>query len=305
MYRNRSFRAAFTLVELLVVIAIIGVLVSLLLPAVQQAREAGRRMQCGNNLKQLGVALHTYAEAHGVLPPGGMCDNELSWLVMILPMTERQSLYDQFSLVAGPYEGSGGTGPGKNEHALNRIPTFLCPTASSDLANYNPERIPPNTGTFPYTTHYYGVMGPIGTNPVTGSAYTSDSRGSAYASIAQQGMLYNDSSVRFAQVTDGLSKTFLIGETSWTGYDRYRSWVRGCDPYSNGLAMAAAKNARYQPSGFSNIGAFNEGAFGSNHPGGVHFLNADGSLVFLSENVDFETFLGLSSRNGGEPVQLD
>src|SRR6187401_3085395 len=87
----------FTLVELLVVIAIIGVLVALLLPAVQAAREAARRMSCQNNLKQLGLACHNYADIVGVLPPAGTSSNEFSWCVHILPFIEQKNLYDQFN----------------------------------------------------------------------------------------------------------------------------------------------------------------------------------------------------------------
>src|SRR6059036_1967376 len=99
----RHLRSAFTLVELLVVIAIIGVLVALLLPAVQAAREAARRAQCSNNLKQLSLALHNYENTHNTLPPAGIDSNQMSWTVLLLPFFEQQALYDQFNFNKGSW----------------------------------------------------------------------------------------------------------------------------------------------------------------------------------------------------------
>src|SRR6188474_2683919 len=101
--RYVSLRRAFTLVELLVVIAIIGVLVALLLPAVQAAREAARRMSCSNNLKQLSLALHNYEDTHKTLPPAGIDSNQMSWTVLLLPYMEQKPLYDQFNFNKGAW----------------------------------------------------------------------------------------------------------------------------------------------------------------------------------------------------------
>ena len=115
----RGNRSGFTLVELLVVIAIIGILIALLLPAVQAAREAARRSQCANNLKQLALSLHNYSDTFKSFPPAGITTNQLSWHVFVLPFIEQTSLHDQFSFVQGTFRDSG-----KQEHGLNRIAGF-------------------------------------------------------------------------------------------------------------------------------------------------------------------------------------
>src|SRR5215216_5717465 len=127
----RRERPGFTLVELLVVIAIIGVLVALLLPAVQAAREAARRMQCSNHLKQLSLALHNYESTHLTLPPAGIDSNQMSWVVLTLPFIEQGNLYSQFNFNAGGW------------NAFNRItlvkrvkiPALLCPSLATPKDN--------------------------------------------------------------------------------------------------------------------------------------------------------------------------
>ena len=148
-------RKAFTLVELLVVIAIIGILVALLLPAIQAAREAARRSECGNKLKQIALALQNYHDTYKTLPCGGWQDTQMSWLVSVLPFVEQQTLFDQFIFTTGAY-----TQTGKNALAANPIPAYLCPSGVIKMSQ--------ETTTL-YTTHYYGNMGPKGINPVTGT----------------------------------------------------------------------------------------------------------------------------------------
>ncbi len=296
-------RCAFTLVELLVVIAIIGILIALLLPAVQSAREAARRMQCSNNLKQIGLALHNYHAALKVLPPGGLRDNQLSFLVMLLPYVEQTPLYEQANFNAGTYFGTG-----KLNLALSGIPVLLCPScpqthSNLDLYNYEeywPSKDPNGQNT--YTTHYVGVMGPLGVNPYTDEEYDRIVYGNTNCGdIATQGVLYDGSRVRFAQITDGLSNTFAAGEVSWQGYAKYRAWVRG----SCASCIAATKNVFapinvHSTSGANQYGYFNDGDFGSEHPGGAQFLLADGSVHFVSENVDLNILYATASRNGQE-----
>lgn len=162
-------RRGFTLIELLVVIAIIAILIALLLPAVQQAREAARRTQCKNHLKQIGLALHNYHDRHTTFPIGVTDYNgQVSWHVYILPDMDQAPLYQQFQFVSSVY----GLAP-NGKFCTVRIPTFLCPSGSVTLSPR--ERWPdPRDGNTvdpvrpTETTHYYGVLGPLGPNPYAG-----------------------------------------------------------------------------------------------------------------------------------------
>ncbi len=293
--------------ELLVVIAIIGILIALLLPAVQAAREAARRLQCANNLKQLGLALHNYHAAHRTLPPGGVTSNGLSYIVMLLPYLEQKALYDQFDFNAGEYwitpSGGSGTSNGKIEHSLNRLDAILCPSCNEDrskLSNYK-ERIPPNeSGVDPHTTHYYGISGPLGMNPTSGGQYKTEEP-ATHGVQATEGVLYKDSRVRFEDIKDGTSNTFLLGEISWNGYETYRTWIRGST--LGGAAMGSCKSVQY-PINAGLTYSFNSGSFGSQHPGGAQFALCDGSVTFISESIDHAAFLSTASRNGGEVYPL-
>jgi prepilin-type N-terminal cleavage/methylation domain-containing protein/prepilin-type processing-associated H-X9-DG protein len=298
-----AVRRAFTLIELLVVIAIIAILIGLLLPAVQKVREAAAMTKCRNNVKQLALALQNFHDVNKHFPPGGNSSNELSWHVFVLPYIEQDVLYKQFNLSAGTFDGSNGTGPGKNALAANRIDGFLCPSCTVETmlndANVDtPELI--NGVIYPYTTHYYGVMGPKGVNPVTGANYlVSNSPAATHGGFSQQGILGRDTKVAFKDIIDGSSNTFLIGEISWYSQavgSRYRSWVRGCDtaPACGGCRnIATSINT---PS----IATFNDIAFGSMHPHGTHFAMADGSVRFVTEDVALSLLLSTASRNGGE-----
>ncbi len=289
--------SGFTLVELLVVITIIGILIALLLPAVQAAREAARRLHCANNLKQLGLALHNYHAALGSFPPGGMSDNELSYIVLLLPFIEQDALYGKFNFDAGNYRTTG-----KIDLSLNRISGLLCPSCNQErsnlsLSNYE-ERVPQTAdGEDSYTTHYVGVMGPVGTNPVTGNAYGHDGA-TAYGGHATDGVLHKNSKVRFADIADGTSNTFALGEISWNAYEKFRTWVRGST--INGGAMGSCKNVNEPINAGQPYFDFNNGAFGSEHPGGTHFSMCDGSVTFVSENIDHAVYLSTASRNGSE-----
>ena len=290
-------RNAFTLIELLVVIAIIGILLALLLPAVQQAREAARRTQCRNNLKQIGLALHNYHDLHRVLPPGGMSTgNELSWHVMVLPMIDRQNVYQQFDFNLRNY---GSYLP----QALNRIDIYLCPGSGNEHSNRTGDFV---NGVPTWTTHYYGVMGPTGLK-ADGSQYNEFTGAPGHGDFGIQGMLHRDSRKALRDVTDGASNTLFVAEMS---FDRdtggrenisYRAWVRG----SHTNTIGGCKNVEnpinavgYQQANFNDI------SFGSNHEGGAHFMYGDGAVRFISESVDSYVYKALASRNGAEVVQV-
>jgi len=318
-------RFAFTLVELLVVIAIIGILVALLLPAVQAAREAARRIQCMNRLKQIGLALHNFHDAQNVLPTGASVSNELSWNVFILPYMEQQALYERFNFRAGSYRGPPNfEGPAKQVLALNRIDDYLCPSASTELAYHNSSRL--GDGRQTYTSHYFGVGGPKGTTPGGGTYLHLDNPppGSPlgyHGGYALQGPLglgcdqectrAADSKVRIKHITDGTSKTLAVGEIAYKipghaygwpfsganaakGGGDGANWVRGFD----GVGFSSCKNVLDGINVISPM--FNDLSFSSFHPGGAQFVKCDGSVSLLSDDISLRVYKSAASRDGGE-----
>jgi prepilin-type N-terminal cleavage/methylation domain-containing protein len=307
---RRSTPDAFTLVELLVVIAIIAVLIGLLLPAVQAARESARRMSCGNNLKQIGTATHTYMSAKRVFPTGGNRANGLSWRVFILPQMELQSLYDRFDLSAGPFNGGANQeGPRKSIHALTRVAGYHCPTATRIMATDGSSTLR-NPTRDTYNSHYYGIAGPKGINMATRKPYPVVTAG-AYGGVCETGILYNDSKTKPANVTDGLSKTLLAGELiikkttqyteSWFGGGDGGNWVRG---WISNEGNASCKNVSLGINGLvivNDSSAINDAPFGSDHAGnGALFVRGDGSVSFLSDSIDVVAYKAMCSRDSGD-----
>lgn len=300
-------RAGFTLVELLVVITIIGILIALLLPAVQAAREAARRMQCTNNLKQLGLALHSYHETFSLFPPAGFTDDSFGWAVWVMPYFETRALQGVLDLTEVYYSDT------NKLAAMTRVSTFLCPSQPDERTqhfrisgNLTRERYDDNgVWTEVYTIHYQGVAGAKGTNPVTGRDYPFDPGSSPVSGgFALGGVLYRDISVRIADITDGTSNTYMVGELSWADSGVFRMWPRGCSSDAcassknvlNGINQAAYANYLQD---FSDVG------FGSEHPGGANFAMADGSVRFVSENIHLGILKATASRNGNEIVDLE
>jgi type II secretory pathway pseudopilin PulG len=293
----------------LVVIAIIGLLIGLLLPAVQAAREAGRRSSCANNIRQLGLGASTYHDARRSFPPHRSPSNQtgVSWLGLILPHIENQPIFDRLQPANASY-----TDPLNAALGQNRLDTFLCPSAPSVRSSGATDMIPGFGNAF--TTHYVGNMGPIGTNISTGTSYPMIA--GSHGGLACGGVLPLHPTVVAANptravgvsardITDGMSKTLLAFEASWRGLETfsYRSWVRGV---SFGGDATAAKNIRdgMGITAYNNVPAsltFNNISMGSDHPGGCQVLLADASVRFLSASVDLNTvLLPLASRAGGE-----
>jgi prepilin-type processing-associated H-X9-DG protein len=285
----------------LVVIAIIAVLVGLLLPAVQKVREAANRSRCQNNLKQLGLAITNFHDAVGHLPPGGVLENELAWTVFVLPYIEHASLYSQFNQGPGAYQ----TAANKNSLAANRIAGYLCPSQSLERGNLanGQENI---NGQQPYTTHYYAILGPKGTIPGTSPAvsYRVSVTGS-HGGASRHGVMYLNSKVRFGDITDGSSNTAAIGEISWSGWGSYRTWMRGPTLGTSERATGSAKNFVQRLNRGSTGLPFNDGPFGSNHPGGAQFAMCDGSVRFVNDAVDLPPLQALVSRDAGELFPID
>ncbi len=316
---SSSLRRGFTLIELLVVIAIIAVLVAILLPAVQQAREAARASQCRNNLKQFGIALHSYGETHGVLPYGGQGltgnANNMSFHVMILPNMDQAGLYNKFNFSL-PYNSDTGA-PDSNYRLKEKgAPYFSCPSSKTvDQTMTDNPGAPLPQHDVP-VVHYYGVQGAKGLIPGSTTQYfpmlapalptiytTTDHGG-----FASNGLLIRNKCYRFADATDGLTNTFLMGEISaqaaaspWTFI--WRPWTQGTSGNTDGAAFYASKNVAKpiaRTSGYQGSTAnrlFNDAAFGSMHAAGTHFMMGDGSVRFVSETIDFATYQLAASKD--------
>tara|TARA_R110002111_G_scaffold1157_1_gene8150 strand:- start:4673 stop:5635 length:963 start_codon:yes stop_codon:yes gene_type:complete len=308
--RNKS--QGFTLIELLVVIAIIAILIALLLPAVQQAREAARRSQCKNNLKQWGLALHNYHDAHRLFPMGS--DGAAwSFRAHLLPYIDGAASYNQinFNNNSSPGNssscsgGAGGCWECRSEtdhlHSLgvaasnSSKPMFGCP---SD----------PYAESGPYSTslpYYVGSYLGIGGNDVPHYANAEDRRRILYppngltsgglSPRQNNGLLYQLSSIRLRDVTDGTSNTMLIGERS---VDRTLNWGWDICAGVELDSWMGTGNGFY----FGNNAAdpIHADHFWSRHAGGGHFLLADGSVRFISYSIDNTTWLNLAARNDGQ-----
>jgi prepilin-type N-terminal cleavage/methylation domain-containing protein/prepilin-type processing-associated H-X9-DG protein len=315
MYFRRR-RRGFTLVELLVVIAIIGVLVALLLPAVQAAREAARRMRCQNNLKQIGLAVHNFSDVTGELPRSFKPETGLSWHVNILSFLEQQALYNNFDTTTVT---NSHTSPQRNDpNGLTIVNAYQCPSCVVKRQLFNPpnntngptDLIPANTGQPAAVPHYYGINGPRGAGYPNGTATHEG------VTAGTSGMFQRDPPIRLAMVTDGTSNTMMIAEMSWisTIYGtRFRTWVRGGDEYAGVVAGKPAfvvsgrniTNAINSIFTANLIVPYNDVPFGSMHPGGMNACLGDGSVRFVNQNISMITYRALASRDQGESITLD
>ena len=323
-FRDRKRPRAFTLVELLVVIAIIGVLIGLLLPAVQAAREAARRMQCCNKLKQIGLAVHNYYSANNVFPPAGrgygMCNgtpanNEIrnsNGLVLLLPYLDQQAVYDRFNHSEaysnfkaeryGPNTGTvvGNAGTNGNAAASEIVlDTFICPSDNNGPKDrtLTGEHYGPAPGFTAAATNYDFV-----THGSEGFRNCNSYNNSALMPQNTRRMFGEESATTMAQVSDGLTKTFMLGETTkWHVNGRAFAWayrghvMTGIDPYYSDVY--AGINLWHMPWVHPTwecppfvpvVGRVRSwwSPAASLHPGGCHFAMGDGSVRFVSETIE-------------------
>jgi len=270
--------AGFTLVELLVVIAIIGILVSLLLPAVQAAREAARRMHCSNNLKQLGLSLHNYHTAHSSLPMGHVPQRYWTFRVALLPYLEQLAVYDLVDY-AGPhcYEAYHGV-PDDEDAGKIEMAVFSCPSDPNSGKLWR-------NGLWDFdglhvSTQYLGVSGTDWNH--------------------YNGPLYNGSAVRIGDIRDGTSNTIVIGERGIPD-GLYWGWTVCAVGNDGGGNHDAVLSTALGLSSGNGDGTHN-GHYWGNHSGGAQFALCDGSVQFLSEAIDFQLFQDLSTTAGGEVI---
>ena len=316
--RYNRVRTGFTLVELLVVLAIVGILIGLLLPAVQAARQAARRIQCANNLKQLGLALHNYHSALKKFPPGlnmytsASCPGVpagshygWSWSTFILPYMEQGAVYEMIDFDVGAY-----AWPNAREAGASRIRTFCCPSDP-----YGEEWVDCCTGWSNGAaddedfrqTNYVGVADSIDRGCGNGIWPRTDGNG----------MLFNLKPVRVSHVKDGTSNTLFVGEWvgSWGSHSttgqsylgmHWISWnIQDTALGINGSgSIPGGRNINVDPidgdGGDRYAELWDEIGFASYHPGGAHFLLVDGSTQFLNEHMDHFVLAAMTTRLEGE-----
>ena len=298
-------RRGFTLIELLVVIAIIAVLIALLLPAVQQAREAARRTQCKNNLKQIGLALHNYHDQFRTFPPGYISvdaatgqmtpldgGSGASWALLILPQIDQSPLYNKFNLnlrIADPVNAP-----------LIKTPlsAFLCPSDPAPTqtwmltADGNPSQVLAELATANYVAAFGSVSlddceNPVGTAPVTASGQ-----------CVGNGSVFHNSRVKMRDFTDGTSNTVFVGERKTKAADGWWSTWAGMVAGGEEAGQRVLGSMDHRP----NHPAAHFDDFSSPHVGGAQFLMADGHVRFISENIDETLYEALGTISGGEVV---
>lgn len=341
MFHRRRLRG-FTLVELLVVIAIIGILVALLLPAIQAAREAANRTECANNLKQIGVALHNYHDTYRMFPPAllgsgrydnagyhathGNVKNTTGWL-LLLPYLEQSALHDQYSFNApsstsSPYGHARPVAPFDNDMVNNtlynaRMEALECPShpGVGKTSNYSPG-----------STTFYSRRNAYRTSYLfsTGVFTDYDSPWDTKSGDIRQGTFGNDGAADFAAVTDGTANTIAVGE-AWGGRFKYSShygpWgMTGAHTCCHGRVYSTSStninSIIRNPSSTGHFGWWTINGpwlgradgktyawvFSSGHPGGAQFVFNDASTHFVNDSIDYVTFLKLCYIHDGESV---
>ncbi|REK10038.1 MAG: DUF1559 domain-containing protein [Planctomycetota bacterium] len=314
--RKQDARSGFTLVELLVVIAIIGVLVALLLPAIQAAREAARRSSCSNNLHQIGIGLQNYVSTFRVFPAGQQQFSYVgytwAWSAMCLEYFEEKAIQDLIQFEYGPLA------PQNKDVAAMKVGIYICPSTSFR----DPYRTPEDTitdidrdgmwdrGEGMALLDYAGIAGPhrSARNPVTGDYYKENmgvllSIGPLI--VPDRPQILGAPRIRPGQITDGLSQTMVIGESTGRAWDRNRNVPDGAWAYgTNVITIRWGINRHNNTNGDPDAWTRPDQLY-SDHPGGVHLLFADASVHFVSEDTPVSLLQSLASRNGEEIVPTE
>ncbi len=328
--RHRRAPRGFTLVELFVVIAIIGILIALLLPAVQAAREAARRSQCTNNLKQIGLGLHNYHDVLKTLPPGSFNlretwpSNGTNWRCLILPYIEQKPLYDSLQFRSDlPYTFMGGGAAGANalygNQVLRRllIPVYRCPSTNiPQFDNQNDPVVNNEQETMMVT--YAGIQGAA--QPVPGPDPAAGTRDCGHGWSCNNGMMPANECYGLEYCRDGTSNTMKVGEQSGleqrknrtTNY--YGGWYGSRHPRPIGASSCGdlwqtgttcvrfGPNSQIVQTGATENKYRNNTILNSEHPGGINVLFTDGSVRFLTDTIDLMDLKRLACRLDGEPT---
>ena len=318
-------RRGFTLIELLVVIAIIAVVIGLLLPAVQSAREAARRMQCTNNLKQLGIAQHNYHSQQNCFPPGYLSlrdpitfDNDgpgWGWAARSLAQMEQTVVFNSINFVLGIEF------PSNQTARLTTISSFFCPSDAlrSDIfivVDSTTTNSTPGASICDVASSNY--VGSVGSgDPSSLYPYIIDADDGPPGRDNGNGIFYRNASVTIAQILDGTCQTFLAGERSqnlsratWTGAVTNANVPlvalqaeAGLDPEGGGALVLSHTGEGHGPNSPSGLAHGDQ--YWSFHPGGANFLFTDGSVRFIKEQVGFSIFQALATRQSGEVLSSD
>ena len=323
MRRYDLAQRGFTLIELLVVIAIIAVLIALLLPAVQQAREAARRSQCKNNLKQLGLALHNYAETHGCFPAGclfaaknpieaGGSSNRATWLAYLLPFVDQAAAYQKLNFKTD-FNSSNLDSWDPNRVRSVNVPVFRCP---SDPGN----PISPEQPSFAPTSYVASIGNSNrihGGGGVALPGINGDWSKTVYNNRSERGVFASNSSCKLRDITDGASNTMAASECLIGGVmntasgdvnpcspatprtDRGFSWLLG---QTSTWPYCTIKTPNAPIEDCDHYSVYVNATARSQHVGGVQALLADGSVRFITENINLTTWRNLGDRGDGNPL---